>query len=306
MQDPWHSDFYENKPKHERPKKYWFSYHLNKTLEPIAMKQVDGIISVSQGYCDMLQERYPNIKPENCTVIPFGAFDKDFEVLEQPAINSFINQNLENHFGATTAHNKIKCVYVGRGGADMAKALRIIFGGFKLGLELKPDLFTKISFQFVGTSYAPGQQGIKTIAPVAEQFGVQDFVTESPARVPYFTSLALLKNADLLIIPGSEDPNYTASKLYPYIMSKKPLLAVFSATSSVVSILKDTKAGEFITFEPDFDAETLAILQQQFYEKLANIIIQLPFMPNTNWQAFEPYTAERMTEKQVDFFKKVI
>lgn len=88
MQDPWHSDFYKNKPKNERPPKYWFSYNLNKYLEPIAMKGVAGIISVSEGYCAMLQQRYKNITPENCTVIPFGAFEKDFEIANNLANNS--------------------------------------------------------------------------------------------------------------------------------------------------------------------------------------------------------------------------
>jgi hypothetical protein len=52
MQDPWHTDYYENKPKSERPKKYWFSYRLNKYLEPIAMKNADGLISVSADYIE--------------------------------------------------------------------------------------------------------------------------------------------------------------------------------------------------------------------------------------------------------------
>src|ERR1700761_6102280 len=40
MQDPWHSDYYKDKPKQQRPPKYWFSYRLNKYLEPKAMRHV--------------------------------------------------------------------------------------------------------------------------------------------------------------------------------------------------------------------------------------------------------------------------
>jgi hypothetical protein len=54
MQDPWHSDYYVNKPKNERPPKFWFSYRINKYLEPIAMKSVDGLISVSKAYIKSL------------------------------------------------------------------------------------------------------------------------------------------------------------------------------------------------------------------------------------------------------------
>ncbi|MGZ3926999.1 MAG: glycosyltransferase, partial [Mucilaginibacter sp.] len=50
MQDPWHSEYYQDKPKDQQPPKYWFSYRMHKYLEPIAMKHVDGLISVSETY----------------------------------------------------------------------------------------------------------------------------------------------------------------------------------------------------------------------------------------------------------------
>ncbi|RZJ63477.1 MAG: hypothetical protein EOO47_28520, partial [Flavobacterium sp.] len=83
MQDPWHSTYYENKSKSERPAKYWFSYRLNKFLEPIAMKNVDGLISVSQGYLDTLVERYPNLENVPKKVITFGAYEADLALVKQ-------------------------------------------------------------------------------------------------------------------------------------------------------------------------------------------------------------------------------
>lgn len=44
MQDPWHSEYYRDKPKYQQPAKYWLSYRLNKYLEPLAMKKVSGLI----------------------------------------------------------------------------------------------------------------------------------------------------------------------------------------------------------------------------------------------------------------------
>ncbi|MFD2145589.1 hypothetical protein [Mucilaginibacter antarcticus] len=55
MQDPWHSDYYRDKPKHQQPPKYWLSYRINKYLEPKAMLQVDGLISVSESYISVLK-----------------------------------------------------------------------------------------------------------------------------------------------------------------------------------------------------------------------------------------------------------
>ena len=155
MQDPWHSDFYEDKPKHERPAKYWFSYRLNKFLEPIAMKGVSGIISVSEGYCIMLQERYQNITPNNCIVIPFGAFEKDFEITNDQDLNTSHN----NYFPGIQDASHINCLYIGRGGHDMRKSLTIIFSALKKGLELNYTTFSKLKLYFIGTSYAPGDTG---------------------------------------------------------------------------------------------------------------------------------------------------
>lgn len=296
MQDPWHSEFYQNKPKHEQPSKYWFSYRLNKWLEPIAMKKVSGIVAVSQGYCTMLQSRYKNITPQHCTVIPFGAFDKDFEIANR----------VFKHQSTLKKKNDsdIDIVYVGRGGSDMQVALQILFHAFAKGLAQKPDLFSRIQMHFIGTSYAPSGKGIPSIMPIAMGMGVDEHVWEQTDRMPYFETLNRLQQADILLMPGSTDPNYTASKLYPYILAKKPILAIFSKTSSVVEILEKTSAGAVVRF----DAEQLKIeeVSEELLETWKSMLAKIPYETKTNWSAFEPYTALAMTKKQVAFFEKIV
>ncbi|RYD69443.1 MAG: hypothetical protein EOP53_27140, partial [Sphingobacteriales bacterium] len=80
MQDPWLSDYYKDKPKAERPPKYWIANKLNETLEPIAMKKVDGLIAVSSSYLKTLSARYENCRNIAQQTIPFGAFKNDFEI----------------------------------------------------------------------------------------------------------------------------------------------------------------------------------------------------------------------------------
>jgi hypothetical protein len=294
MQDPWHNDYYVGKPKEEQPPKFWFSYRLNKTLEPVAMQDVDGIVSVSQGYCDTLCERYENVQPEMCEVIPFGAADVDFEVMEYSGVSqSFID----------SGNDTIDVVYAGRGGHDMATAARGLFTALARGREKRPDLFGRVRMHFVGTSYAPAGKGQKTLEPIAEQCGVGDVVTEHTDRIPYFQSLRLLRDADHLVIPGSDDPDYTASKLYPYILSKRPVLAAFNENSSVVDILQRTNAGTAVTFNGQTDVEELG---KNVYEAWTSILERLPYTPDTNWEAFQPYTAEAMTRRQVEVFDRVV
>lgn len=294
MQDPWRNDFYLDKPKHERPPKFWFAYRMDKYMEAFAMKKVDGIVSVSPGYPKTLMERYPNIKPEMCTVIPFGGAPIDFEVLEKSGLN---NRLFKKDDGS------INLVYIGRGGHDMSLALSGIFLGMAAGLKENPDLFNRIKMFFVGTSYAADGKGQKTVEPIAEKHGVNQLVTEITDRLPYFEAMKVLKDADILVVPGSTDTNYTASKLYPYILANKPILAVFNEQSSVVEILAATKAGTCITFHNEDNPLKIG---EKVLNVLNDYLKRLPFIPATNWQAFEPYSAREATRKQVDFFNKTI
>ncbi|MBK6621211.1 MAG: glycosyltransferase [Saprospirales bacterium] len=161
MQDPWHTDYYLSKPKSERPPKYWFAYRLNKWLEPIAMRRVSALMSVSEAYLITLQERYSNIRPEMCHTITFGAFEKDFELVAAPAVAR----------ATAGADEHIHIVYVGRAGHDMKKAFRALFGGFRMGLEQGLEAFKNMRFHFIGTSYAADGKGIKTVEPLAEEAG---------------------------------------------------------------------------------------------------------------------------------------
>ena len=80
IQDAWHSTYYQNKPKKDRPKKHWFSYRLHKYSEPFAMQNCDGLIAVSPAYLDTLHQRYPKLQNKPAATIPFAAFEQDFNI----------------------------------------------------------------------------------------------------------------------------------------------------------------------------------------------------------------------------------
>lgn len=298
MQDPWRSDHYLDVPPEERPPKFWLSYQMDRALEPIAMGGVNGIVSVSQGYCDVLQERYSNVTPAKCRVIPFGGAEVDFEVLDK--------LDLENPFFRRSSE-VVNVVYVGRGGHDMARAGRALFEALARGRAERPELFGRVRMHFIGTDYAAEGQGQKTLEPIAEEVGVGSVVREYPARVPYFNALHLLREADMLVLPGSTDPAYTASKLYPYILAHRPLLAVFNEQSSVVDVLGKTKAGEVVTFDGEIEqADADTTLSERVETTWGAMLERLPYKPDTDWVAFEPYTAREMTRRQTDFFDEVV
>lgn len=119
----------------------------------------------------------------------------------------------------------------------MSYAVSILFKALK-GLDEGRADFKNIHCWFIGTSYAPPGTGNKTIMPIAIENKVEEYVTEITDRVPYFETLYLLDKADIVFIPGSVDIHYTASKIYPYLILQKRLLAVFNKNSSVVTMLQ--------------------------------------------------------------------
>lgn len=239
MQDPWHSEYYRDKPKGQRPRKYWFSYLLNKSLEPIAIKNCDGLISVSKIYIDDLKERYPVIKNIPEATITFGSFKKDLEIAET-------NQQ---QFKPILSREFINIVYIGRGGLDMHKSITPLFVALKTGLDNEHVLFNRIRFFFIGTSYACEGKGTPTILPLAKQYGVEGNVTEITDRISFYHTLVTLKQADALFIPGSDDPKYTASKIYPYLLTYKPLLSIFNSKSGAVDVLNEFGLTDNYTYD---------------------------------------------------------
>ena len=295
IQDPWRNDFYLDKPKSERPPKFFIAYNIDKYLERRTVPHADGIISVSQGYCDTFMQRYPSLKPEQFRVIPFGAARLDFEVMQR-----FVSGTSR----VRLPDDKLNIVYIGRGGHDMRFALEIIFGAFKKGLEKDPAVFSRVHFWFIGTSYALAGQGQQTILPIARQYQVDNQVTEVPDRIPYFDTLFLLKKADFLLMPGSTDTNYTASKIYPYILAEKPLLAVFHQNSSVVNVLKKVGSGRLVAFKAE--GEDPDSYSEECFGILRDFLSGTRTDNRYDLAAFEPYTAKAMTQNQVDFFNQTL
>jgi len=292
FQDPWLSDYEGDRGSLYQSWKYRVSQEIASLLEPFTLRGATHIISVSPGYVDTLLKRYSWLKPEQFTVLPFGAAETDFHALQQSPIE-------HSHFNSSDG--KQHWVYVGRGGGDMAFALRAFFQALRQVRQQDPDKVNNLRLHFVGTDYAPGERAQKTVEPIANECGIGDIVQELPQRIPYFEALQCLLDADALIVPGSDDPSYTASKIYPYILAKKPLLAIFHARSSVVDVLRTTKAGIVVTFET---GEELSNVSTKI---IANWFKDLPpETPNSDWEAFRPYTAQEMTRQQCAIFDQCI
>ena len=293
FQDPWLSDYYDQDGAPAPPGgalKYGVVRKAAEYLEPFVLRQAAHALSVSPAYPEALVARYPWLSRDRFTVLPFGAPKKDFEVLHRSGVTNpvFDSSDGLEHWA-----------YVGRAGDDMAFALGAMFSALARARRDDPERYNRLRIHFVGTSYAEGDRARKTVQPVAVHHGVGDLVDERPHRIPYFQALRVLSDADALLIPGSDDPGYTASKLYPYVLADKPLLAVFHESSSVVDVIHRTRAGTAVTFTSrDTVDEVATRINAEWFA------VPLPAV-RTDWEAFEPYTARAMAHTQAELFEAV-
>lgn len=297
MQDPWRNDFYNSNTIKSQNLKLFLYHKLDNYLEAATIPNTDGIISVSAGYIKMYQDRYPSLSKEKFSVIPFGFSTNDFDIAKKEVTSS-------PKVLFTTG--KKNFVYIGRGGNDMKYAVEIIFDGFKKALETYPDIFNKVHLWFIGTDYATSGKGSKTFDPVAKNKGISNQVTEITDRIPYFETLYLLNRADLLIVPGSTDKTYTASKIYPYMVSNKPLLAVFHENSSVCNIINETSAAKVVSFNDNLNEDERNIKVYDCFIYMYQVLINKITSSDINMDLFEKYSAKEMTKQQTHFFNQVV
>ncbi|NMA13950.1 MAG: hypothetical protein GX930_01770 [Clostridia bacterium] len=110
-------------------------------------------------------------------------------------------------------------------------------------------------------------------------------------------------DADALLLPGSIEAGYTASKIYPYILSQKPVFALTHSQSSVSKILTGCKTGRIITFD---STDYLKSKQSEIDKSFIELIDSLPYSPSIDWDYFKPYSEESMANKQLEFFNQIL
>lgn len=264
---------------------------VHRAIEPLAMNRVDGVMAVSKPYLDDVCSRFPHVRTVPTSTIPFGAAALDASLATAGgAVARWLDPVTAN----------LRGVAVGRGGADMALAARILFRACRLA---RARSGFEAGLLFVGTDYAPRGLGRPSLEPVAAAEAMGGWVREVTDRVPYFDALGLLQDADFTVVLGSDDPRYSPSKVFPYLMAGRPLVAVVHARSPVVPLLREAALGPVVVFESATDIETAV-------DDLAR---RLPTMRLRDRRAMDlpaslarAISAETMTARQCAFFDAIM
>ncbi|MBS1834772.1 MAG: hypothetical protein JST65_18785 [Acidobacteria bacterium] len=288
LQDPWVNDYYRNHPEVVPPGgrfKYGIVQTLHRAAERRVVPHAAGILAVSERYVRDLHTRYGSRAASMQSLVEaFPAEPAEFDgIVPSP---SDVGAN-----GSSFVWR-----YVGRGGADMHTAMSVFFEGWRTALG-RSGLARTMRLETIGTTYAqPGHGGfLPSFVPVAQGFDLADRVTERPGRIGYRETLAALASADGLVVFGSDDPTYTASKLYPYLAARRPLVVICHRDSPMVRVMRATEGGICIPFDPADTTEAL--------DTVSALLAEGPCLVPLREKGLAPYTAREQAHRLGEWLK---
>ncbi|MCP5530892.1 MAG: hypothetical protein H7A44_10675 [Opitutaceae bacterium] len=259
-QDPWINDYYRQT--RTKPPGGWlrfgFSQFTARRREPPVVVNAAAIVSVSSRYNDELHARYPDYDKARLCHLPFGAAAADLAIARE----SQPSQPL-----VPVGDGRIHLVYTGRCGPDMERALRILFRALRYFRDVAPDEAARLHLHFIGTGYAPPPLGQNSVLPIAESEGVASQVTEICYRVAYFDALHALVQADALMVVGSDDPSYSASKIFPYLLARRPLLTIVHEESLMLKLAHTQNPAASFGFGHQTDSQILDTLAHRISDE---------------------------------------
>lgn len=291
FQDPWVSAEGALRPKLS---KGGLSHVLSTVLEPIAIRHAHFVTSVSDRQNDEMADRYPWLDREAMAAIPIGGDPEDFDALRSnPPQNPIVKLDSD----------RINLSYVGTFLPRAGPLVSTLFRAISQFRDKAPDLANKLLLNFVGTSNQPNGVGTHLVSPLAAAAGVIDLVNEVPQRVPFLEALNILANSDGLMMIGSDEPHYTASKIYPGLMSATPFLSMFHAASSAHQILSEAGGGYPHSFH---SVDELPNLESSLAFALERFATEQVDVSPPNPAAYEAYTAKHVARSFAEVFNRVI
>jgi len=200
---------------------------LGLRLEPLVVRAADAITAVSQATVDDVLARVPRERPV-VAELPIGWEPADFTVVNGGRIDWF-----DPHDGC------VHLSYVGTLLPNAMGTLRALLGAAARLRDTEPAMYARLRLHFFGTSNQFAHDEAARVLPVAREMEVVGIVSEHPPRIPYIDALRVLKQSTGILLLGSSEPHYTASKLYPAMSAGRPILALFHQASSSTRILRE-------------------------------------------------------------------
>ncbi len=212
FRDPWTSIGYHNKLKLNRR-----SRAAHKRLEKKVLDGADELITTSY----RTKEEFEKISSTPVTVITNGY---DYEQVETPELDERFSLS---HIGSLLS---------GRNPENLWQALR------ELAIEL-PGFAADFRLKLVG---AVGEEVLRSI----ENAGLKQYLLLK-GYVSHAEALRLQRSSQILLlieIDSEETKGIIPGKLFEYMVSQRPVLAVGPEDADAMKLIKETNTGAFFTY----------------------------------------------------------
>jgi len=258
-----------------------------KILEPFAVKKASLISGVSYEYFKPVLDRNFKNKKIESLAMPYGFDPKDNEMKVED-----IQYPWENY------PNCKPLIYAGAVLPLSGYFIKLLFKSIKeLIVEDKFD--KNIKLFFIGT----GKYSHKSISEYAIEVGIEDYVIEIHERFPFLHILNFLSASYGVLVIGSTEKHYTASKIFQSLLSEKPVFSIFHNQSTALQILKETNVSNFTVeyFENEPKDEFKNKIRTKFYDFILQKNLWRPNLDKLN-----KYSAKESTRILVEAIEKVI
>jgi len=183
----------------------------------------------------------------------------------------------------------------------------------------KSNRMNTIGSGFTGTDYLvnPEQKScsscfeehgdaLQRVLPVARELGVADCVTELAPRIDYLDALTVQTQSSAILMLGSSERHYTASKLYPGLLARRPILALYHEESSVVEILRRAAKSPSVRVVTYGDAKRAEHRVEAIYQELAALVAAPVYdSVDVTMNEVNEFSAEALAGKLADVFDRV-
>lgn len=246
FRDPW-TDFLTT------PKRWLLPKLIDRRMEYKVFKNADLVECAWQGIIDDAMNKYPTLNKNKFLHVPNGFDSNDF-----PNVEDSINEKFTITYTGS--------LYGRRNPAALFQALENL-------IEEKKIKANDFKLVFVGRF---GEE-------VVDMFNKASFSNsiDIVAYVPHKKSIEYLFKSDvlLLIVDESKDSkDIVPGKVYEYIGTKKPLLALAPEKSAIADLIKETKVG--------------SVAHQSKVKEIKNIILDFYQSKIDNKSITEPITSE--------------
>ncbi len=184
-------------------------------------------------------------------------------------------------------------------GAFLPKArilMNLFFQSLK-EMKINSEMPPGVKIYFIGTGAYDGE----TLQKMSREMGIEELIEEKRERLPYLSILHFLKNAYGVMVIGSTEPHYTASKIYQALLSTRPVMALLHGRSQAYEVLREVKGDNFTLAFDNVDESLKTEIKEKFKRLLSAPADWAPVL-----QGLTKYSAKESAGKLVRKMEEIL